>query len=94
MMVTGLNTRHTGERFQHSHTTISYYFCIVLDAVSSPPFYTKHVQLPKDGDQPHSYLHDNPNFWPFFEGCDSAVDGSHIASAPTARERHSHRDRK
>ncbi|THV04200.1 hypothetical protein K435DRAFT_577361, partial [Dendrothele bispora CBS 962.96] len=38
--VTGLNIRHTGERFQRSNETISKYFCRILNALSSPPFYT------------------------------------------------------
>ncbi|KAH7903665.1 hypothetical protein BJ138DRAFT_971427, partial [Hygrophoropsis aurantiaca] len=38
--VTGLSTRHVGERFQHSSSTIAKYFKLMLKFFSSYPFYT------------------------------------------------------
>ena len=87
MSVTGLHSRHVAEQFQHSHTTICYYYCAVLDKVSSPPFYTNFVHLPHiDDPTPHRILN-NPKFYPFFKDCIGAFDGSHINACPSLEDR-------
>jgi hypothetical protein len=64
----------------------------MLDVFSSPPFYTKYVQLP-DGSVPNK-IHFNPKFWPFFKDAVGAIDGSHIHVSPRTFERGPYRNRK
>src|ERR1700730_11732753 len=49
---------------------------------SSPPFYTAYVHLPTADDPVPSPIHNNPKFWPFFNGALAVIDGSHIHCAP------------
>ena len=42
-------------------------------------FYNQYVKFPCADEVPPQ-IHDNPNFFPFFEGCLGAVDGTHIKS--------------
>jgi DDE superfamily endonuclease len=70
------------------------YFRKMLDAFSSPPFYTKYVRLPSANDPVPPRIRNNPKFWPFFKGALGALDGSHISSSPPAIERASNRNRK
>ncbi|RDB30577.1 hypothetical protein Hypma_006985 [Hypsizygus marmoreus] len=86
--VTGLSIRHVGERFQHANETISTYFCLILTALASPPFYTKYVRLLAADDSVPSSILNNPKFFPFFGGALGAMDGTHINSSPSASERH------
>jgi hypothetical protein len=54
--------------------------------ISSPPFYTKYVQLPgADYHLPH-HFQSNPKFMLFFKDALGAVVGSHIHCAPPALE--------
>ncbi|THU81626.1 hypothetical protein K435DRAFT_581956, partial [Dendrothele bispora CBS 962.96] len=76
--VTGLNIRHTGERFQWSNETISKYFCHILNALSSPPFYTIYVCLPSTNAPTPDFIQCNPKFFPFWTDAIGAIDGSHI----------------
>ncbi|KAI0245013.1 hypothetical protein BJV78DRAFT_1101211, partial [Lactifluus subvellereus] len=92
--VTGLSTRHLGERFQHSNGTISHYFRAVLNTVSSSPFYNKYVHLPSEMSPIPVEIQSNPKFFPYFQGALGAIDGSHIACCPSALERELSRNRK
>ncbi|KAF8157905.1 hypothetical protein B0H34DRAFT_636408, partial [Crassisporium funariophilum] len=94
--VTGLSIRHVGEQFQHANATISKYvsFCMILFALSSPPFYTTYVHLPTVDDAVPSEILSNPKFFPFFKGAIGAMDGTHINCCPAAAARHLARDRK
>ncbi|KAJ8519770.1 hypothetical protein ONZ45_g3304 [Pleurotus djamor] len=92
--VTGLSSRHVGERFQHSHTTINKYFSKILKALASPPFYTKYVRLPQIDDPTPAFIQDNPKFFPFFRGALGAMDGTHINCWTPMAERHASRNRK
>jgi hypothetical protein len=65
----------------------------MLFIFSSHPFYTKHVHLPLPNST-SSRIRDNPKFWPFFKDAISALDGSHIHSAPPAFEQAANRNRK
>lgn len=94
MSVTGLTTRHTGERFQRSNDTISKYFRKMLIAFSSEPFYTTYVTLPNANTPPSRRIRRNNKMWPFFDHALGALDGSHIPCAPPAIERPAHRNRK
>jgi len=64
----------------------------MLFIFSSTPFYTKYVCLPKAGDPIPPEIHYNPKFWPYFKDAIGALDGSHIHSAPPAKERASSRN--
>ncbi|KAJ6493691.1 hypothetical protein C8R47DRAFT_1269878, partial [Mycena vitilis] len=92
--VTGLSIRHVGERFQRSNETVSKYFRRTLFAISSPPFYTRYVQLPTVGDPTPESILSNPKFFPFFEDALGSMDGTHINCAPAADDRHASRNRK
>ncbi|KAF8486971.1 hypothetical protein DFH94DRAFT_615054, partial [Russula ochroleuca] len=92
--VTGLSVRHTGEHFQRSNDTISRYFRSMCMAFSSQTFYTKYVKLPSTLDPPPQYLHCSQKLWPFFEKCLGAIDGSHVAASPSAKDWANTRDRK
>ncbi|KAF4616740.1 hypothetical protein D9613_008850 [Agrocybe pediades] len=92
--VTGLSIRHVAERFQRSNETISKYFQIVLNAVSTGAFYNTYVHLPSADEPISDYIHHNPKFYPFFKNILGAIDGTHINSFTTAANRHASRDRK
>lgn len=81
--VTGLSTRHLGERFQRSNDTISHYFRAVLCILSSSLFYGKYVCLPLATSPIPAEIQSNPKFFPFFEGAIGAIDGTHIACYPS-----------
>ncbi|KAJ8595692.1 hypothetical protein M405DRAFT_694383, partial [Rhizopogon salebrosus TDB-379] len=84
--VTGLSTRHVGERFQRSSETIARYFKKMLLFFASPPFYSSQVQFPTlNCPTPFSIQHDSR--YKFFDNCIGAVDGTHIR-AFTATEDH------
>jgi hypothetical protein len=60
-----------------SNTLGSYFWCMVL-VLSSPPFYTRRIQLPGNNDLCPPKICNNSKFWPFFEDVLSALNGSHI----------------
>jgi hypothetical protein len=66
----------------------------MVEIFSSPEFYNQYVKLPSMDDPPAPYLRENPKFWPFFSGCVGALDGSHIAVNPSAKDRPNSRNRK
>ncbi|KLO06040.1 hypothetical protein SCHPADRAFT_798604, partial [Schizopora paradoxa] len=94
MCVTGLSIRHVGERFQRSNETISKYFMKVMNALSSPPFYTKFVRLPSTDSLVPDFIRNNPKFYPFLAGALGAMDGTHINCCPSLLERDTARNRK
>jgi len=63
------------------------YFKEMLNTFSSPPIYSKYVKLPRANDPIPPTIHNNPKFYPFFEGTIGAIDGTHIACTPSADER-------
>ena len=66
----------------------------MLTIFSSPPFYTNLVRLPHETDPIPSEIRDNPKRYPFFRDAIGAIDGTHIACAPSERERAAARNRK
>ena len=66
----------------------------MLFIFSSPPFYSKYVQLPVASDPIPSQLCDNSKFWPFFQDAIGAIDCSHIPCSCPAHERANFRNRK
>ncbi|THU90175.1 hypothetical protein K435DRAFT_602516, partial [Dendrothele bispora CBS 962.96] len=92
--VTGLAFDHVAERFQHSKSTISEHFRNILDALSSPGFYNKHVCLPTVDAPVPIEISANRKWFPFFKDVLGAIDGTHINCCPSAAERQAARDRK
>jgi len=70
------------------------YFKEMLNTFSSPPIYSKYVKLPCADDPIPPTIHNNPKFYPFFEGAIGAINGTHIACTPSADERDACRNRK
>jgi hypothetical protein len=70
------------------------YFWQICNAFSSPQFYNAYVCLPSSEDPPAHYLFNNPKFWPYFQNCLGAIDGSHIACTPSAADRANSRNQK
>lgn len=65
---------------------------MILNALSTAPFYQKYVHLPTINDPvPPEILH-NPKFFPFFQGAIGAMDGTHINCCPSVEDRHLARD--
>ncbi|KIN95460.1 hypothetical protein M404DRAFT_47221, partial [Pisolithus tinctorius Marx 270] len=75
--ITGLSSRHVGERFQHTLETIAKYFKLVLIKFSSDPFYSSQVKFPNLTTPPSETITCDPRFI-FFCDCISAVNGMHI----------------
>lgn len=67
---------------------------MILDAISTPPFYTNHVRLPTIHDPVPIEILSNPKLFPFFKDCLGAMDGTHINCCPSSEEHHLARDRK
>ncbi|KLO09058.1 hypothetical protein SCHPADRAFT_834482, partial [Schizopora paradoxa] len=65
------------EGFQRSPDTVSKIFHCLLDITTSKPFYTRYVRFPRDGHTPQKWRY-SKIFFPFFEGCIGAIDGTHI----------------
>ncbi|KAF8224446.1 hypothetical protein L208DRAFT_1311203, partial [Tricholoma matsutake] len=70
------------------------YFQKMCMAFSSQEFYMKYVKLPSTLDSPPRYLQCSQKFWPFFEKCLGAMDGSHIAASPSIGFKANAHDRK
>ncbi|KZV95807.1 hypothetical protein EXIGLDRAFT_714896 [Exidia glandulosa HHB12029] len=85
--VTGMSCRLVGERFQRSKDTVTCVFREILRVLSGPRFYTKFVRLPAVENPPAPYLQNNPKFWPFFDKCLGALDGTHIICSTSANMR-------
>ncbi|KAL5564974.1 hypothetical protein UlMin_028138 [Ulmus minor] len=69
--------RTSREEWQHSTSTISRYFTLVcthLYEVSG-----QFIREP-NWNTVHSRIHDDMRFFPFFEGCVGAIDGTHVAA--------------
>jgi hypothetical protein len=69
-------------------------FCKILRAVSSGPFYTKYVRLPRADDPVSPYISSQKRFTPWFDNAIGAMDGTHINCCPSAAERHASCNRK
>ncbi|TFK17249.1 hypothetical protein FA15DRAFT_551557, partial [Coprinopsis marcescibilis] len=92
--VTGMSLCHDGERFQCSNETVSRYFCTVLDAVSTGPFYAKYVWLPNASDSIPDFIANSTKFFPFFQHALGAMDSTHINCCPSSLQRAAARNRK
>jgi DDE superfamily endonuclease len=57
----------------------------MVEIFSSEPLYSKYIALPPPT-HIHENIHENPHFWPYFKDAISAIDGSHIPTAPPSQE--------
>jgi hypothetical protein len=71
--------RDTELQFCHSPSTIQKYFHRVLRIIVRR-IYPVYVQMPKLETPPN--IKDDPKYYPWFQHCVGALDGSHIAIAP------------
>ncbi|KAH9105084.1 hypothetical protein LEN26_014870 [Aphanomyces euteiches] len=63
-------------RFQRSGETISRHIRLVLLAMRR--MCSTYIKLPSDDAPVHPKIYNNPKFFPFFEDCRMAIDGTHI----------------
>jgi len=61
--------------------------------IVSKTFYNRYVKFPSTDKVPPE-IRDNPSFFPFFEGCLGAVDGTHIESFVPSEDIPRYRNRK
>ena len=66
----------------------------MIQAFSTPPFYTTYIQQPMSYDQSSHPLRLKRKLWPFFKNALGAIDGSHIHAAPPAFYQVAFRNRK
>jgi hypothetical protein len=66
----------------------------MLRAFASDPFYGKYVKLPHSDAPTPPEIAFNPKFYPYFKDALGALDGSHIACAPSEVDRENCRNRK
>ncbi|KAL0015455.1 hypothetical protein SO802_002524 [Lithocarpus litseifolius] len=93
LYILGHNTRYrcVADRFQHSTKTVCRHFRKALRAVHH---YAKHVIKPDQnvtGLPEHFQVN---KYWPWFERCVGAIDGTHVSARPPANATQAHRDRK
>ena len=50
----------------------------MLIIFSSPPFYTKYINPPFEGDPIPDYIHLNPKFYPYLKDAIGAIGGTHF----------------
>ena len=75
-VLTGFSVRQIGVRWQHSTSTIS----SILDEVIFAIMRCKHLMMIPVGinEVLSPKIRDNFRFYPYFQNCDGALDGSHI----------------
>ena len=74
--LTGLTNRHMNERWQHSGSTIS---SIVEEVMNVMLHCGKFfMRQPGEADPPADRIRLGPKYFPFFDGCQGALDGTHI----------------
>lgn len=82
----GQSNRRLQDRFQHSGETISRIFNEVLTAVARLSL--DYVRLPASDQQLATRIRDDPKYFPYFDNCLGALDGTHIdAHVPTEDQR-------
>lgn len=64
------------EKFQYSGDTISHVFHKVLNYLLY--LYAETVNLPTKDDALHPRIADNPKYFPYFQDCLGALDGTYI----------------
>lgn len=91
-ILTGASIRSTCERWQHSSSTISKTISEVSQCVlSCKDIFFVPV---KPGDPVSPYIQNSYRYFPYFENCVGAFDGTHIPAVPPLDERFVFRNRK
>lgn len=86
------SNRLAGERFQRSGHTISRYFNRVCFAIAS--LESIYIVQPTGGEICPKEIRNNHRFFPYFEKCVGAIDGTHIPCVVPADCHPAHRNRK
>jgi hypothetical protein len=77
-VLTGHSTRATNERWQHSNDTIH---SVIGEVVNAILRCRRFLFYPPTRNTPLSdRIRNNPKFFPYFEGCVGAFDGSHMSA--------------
>ncbi|KAL5569766.1 hypothetical protein UlMin_026341 [Ulmus minor] len=71
----GASNHNVQETWQHSGSTISKYFGIVLEAIFNMS--SEYIRAP-DINNVHHIIRYNNRFYPYFQGCVGAIDGTHV----------------
>ena len=91
-LLQGHSNRQLNERWQHSGDTISKIVHEVCRAILRAKDH--FIQLPKVNDTIHDRIKLNPKYWPFFEGCIGALDGTHVPAVVEPELKQACRNRK
>lgn len=90
MLSRNASYRTLTDRFQHSPETVHRHINGCFNAMRSLAFdLIKHSSL-----DTHWKISTNPQFWPFFENCLGAIDGTHVPMTITSNEAAPYRNRK
>ncbi|KAL5574421.1 hypothetical protein UlMin_016120 [Ulmus minor] len=73
----GASNRDAQETWQRSGSTISKYFGIVLEAIFNM---SGEYIRPPDMNNVHHTIRYNNRFFPYFQGCVGAIDGTHVSA--------------
>ncbi|KAK9047825.1 hypothetical protein SSX86_033213 [Deinandra increscens subsp. villosa] len=87
----GNKQREISDRFQHSTSTVHYWFKKVLRALKA---FALTVVKPVDRGAVQPEILANPRWYPFFKNCIGAIDGTHVAAWAPASKQKSFRGRK
>ena len=91
-LLQGYSNRQLNERWQHSGDTISKIVHEVCRAILRARDH--FIQVPKANDTIHDRIKLNSKYWPFFEGCIGALDGTHVPAVVEPELKQACRDRK
>ena len=80
------------EKFQHSGDTVSHVFHEVLSSLLY--LHAETVNLPTKDDVLHPRIADDTKYFPYFQDCLSALDGTHISAHVLAADGAAYRNRK
>ena len=88
----GYSIRNIAERFQHSYSTIS----IVIHQVSASILKNEGIlfQKHKENSVVHDRILKDPKYYPYFDNCDGALDGTHIPAILREEDQSVFRNRK
>ncbi|KAL5564093.1 hypothetical protein UlMin_027257 [Ulmus minor] len=73
----GASNRNAQETWQRSGSTISKYFGIVLEAIFNMS--GEYIRAPNMNNVHHTIRYNN-RFYPYFQGCVGAIDGTHVSA--------------
>lgn len=90
-VVRAAGNREVQERFQHSGDTVSHYFHRVLNAITH--LVPEYIKLPTEPGIAFK-VSSNSKFYPYFNDCCGALDGTHIAAKISSEVASAYRNRK